>query len=428
MAKVSLVLLPNPLLSDPKMYVNLGVLYIGAVLKQSGHDVGIVDLRIEDDITEDTAKLIPESDFVGFSATTGEIKYAKQANGFVKKAYPKTVTIIGGAHASLLPQDCSEFDAVVMGEGERTILDIVENGDRGVLRSTRIKDLDSIPFPEWDLLPERDIFSETLMPGEKYGTGRRAMTIISSRGCPFCCSFCANIMKAPVIFRSPQDVYEEVKILRNRYGVYDLRFEDDNFTLKKKWFLELCSLLEPLGIRYKCHSRAELITPKLVRAAKRSGCVEMAMGVESGDDKVLKKNNKRDSAKAYYRAIPIIKQAGLISKIYLMAALPGETEEAVENTKKLMRIAQPDKWTLSVFIPYPGCPVWRNPKAYDINILNYNFEDYWNFPERVNHEFTDGTSSEELYARYKDLYGWLRDEDNWKTDSSVSQRGAVCYG
>lgn len=415
MSNVTLVHLPNKQLSDPLMYFSLGLLYVASVLRERGHNVKIVDLRDKElDITT-----IPiDSEFVGFTATTAEINDAKEMARLVKlhpSPLSKAITIIGGPHATLLANDCKDyFDCVIVGEGENTILDVVEWNARGTIYAERIKDLDLILFPAWDLLPEERRFSNTLMSGEKYGRSiTKAATIIASRGCHGKCSYCGNCYKMPVTFRSPLNVYKEIKRMKEEFGVTEFRFEDDNFTLRRSWQKQLCDLLQELDIQFKCHTRADLLTEEKAQWAKQAGCVEMGIGVESGDNRVLKLIQKQETTEDFKRAIGILRSINIRSKVYLMSALPGETPESVELTKKFMREAKPDKWTLSIFCCYPGNAVFKDPKGYGIQIINHDFASYWNFPDTVLHEFADGTTSEELYMRYKDLYNYLENE-RWK--------------
>lgn len=414
MKKVALVLLPNPQLSTPTMHINLGVLYIASTIKQAGHGVKVIDLRGEKDVCAVDLGKMRDVNCVCLSATSGEIKFAKKLNKLIKKTDPKIKTIIGGAHASLYPKDCRGFDVVVVGEGEKIIVDIIENNLTGIFKQERIKNLDEIHSPDWDLLPPEQMFSETLLPGEKYGkTTERGVTLIGSRGCSFNCAFCANIHRAPVTFLSPRKMYQEVKLLCDKYNVNNFRFVDDMFTLNKNWLRAVCERFATLNIKYRCHTRADSLTQEDLRLLKTSGCVELAIGVESGDPKVLKLVNKKETVDQFTKAVNMIKDVGIGTKVYLMSGLPGETEYSLEQTFNFMRKASPDKWTLSQFTPYPGCDIWKNPRKYGVNIVNTDFENYWNFTDTVTYELIGMFDSQQLRQRYKDLYRLLR-SDEWK--------------
>jgi len=412
--KVTFVLLPNPQLITPTMHINLGLLYVASAVKSRGHQVKIVDLRSKRSVDHLDCKQILSADFVCFSATSGEIKYAKELNYYLHIIEKDLITVVGGAHASLCPDDCNGFDAVVVGEGEKVILDIIEKGVRGRIEQERfIKDIDRFSI-DWGLLPEEQMFSYTLLPGEKYGeSGDKGVTLIGSRGCPFSCAFCANFASAPVVFRSPQNIYEEVYLLRDKYGVLEFRFVDDMFTLNKQWIKVVCEHLAILDIKYRCHTRADHLTREIVHWLKNSGCVEVAMGVESGDPQVLKMVNKQETVETFTTAISLLKDVGLRAKVYLISGLPGETERSLGCTYEFMCKARPDKWTLSQFTPYPGCAVWKNPMKYGVRIINKEFENYWNFTDKVTYELVGMFTSEELRARYEMLYSLLRFERWW---------------
>jgi len=412
MAKVGLVLPPNPPLANPKMYAPLGVLYLGAVLEEAGHKVQILDWRTKD-LSVKPLSSIPKVDYLGFSCTTGEIGYAKLIAKLVKLKCPNAVTIVGGAHPSLMSGDCvADFDYVVIGEGERAIMTIVETKPLpGIISGSAIYHLDTIPFPARHLLPESAVFTNTLFPGEKYGTGPKATSVISSRGCPYNCAFCANIPQ-PVRFREPEPFVSEIKYLQDRYDCHHFRFLDDTFTLNKSRVLKICELLEPLKVHYKCHTRSHLLDAEICYAFKKSGCEEMGLGVETADNEVLELINKRETVEDHKNAVRLIKEAGMRAKVYWMVSLPGETWETIKLNKQFMQETKPDKFTVSVFMPYPGCDIAKHPSKYGITILSTDWSRYWNFPESSIIE-SDVASNEELNEHYRHFYKFCKSEA-WK--------------
>ncbi len=401
MIDLCLTQLPNPALSNPTMYYSLGLLYIASSVEKAGFSVEVHDLR-------EGYKPFPEAKFYGFSATTPEIAYAKK---FARTVSGKT--IVGGAHASLLPQDClGSFDYVVVGEGEDAILDILnKQSPYNILVGNRIRDLDRIPFPAWDKIT--DPFSDTLFPGEKYGKGDRAATMITSRGCPYNCNFCANIFNNPVVFRGVDNIIEELQELISR-GVRYFRFEDDNVAIHPK-FEELANRLSELDIHYKCHIRGDLVTEKRARLLKMSGCEECGMGLESADDRVLKINNKKETVDDNKNGLRLLREAGIRTKTYWVMGLPGETDETLELNKQFVREMKPDKWTVSTFTPYPGCPVFKNPAKFNIEIIDPDYMHWWNFCEETNryNHLLNGQTMEQMWDRYTNFDNWLRAEE-WK--------------
>ena len=394
--ELCLVMLPNPALANPKMYYSLGILYLAAVSEKAGYKTIIHDCR-------DGYKPFPEAKYYGFSATTPEFPYAcKLSKGLKGK------TIIGGAHASLLPKDClGQFDFTVVGEGEEVILDILSGKMRyPIITGQRIRNLDDIPFPAWGKIDNP--FSETLFPGEKYGQGDFAATILASRGCPHRCSFCANIYNSPISFRSVSNILAEIKELISR-GIRYFRFEDDNLTIHPH-FKELTNNLKELGIHYKCHVRSDYLTDSKAKMLHESGCEECGLGVESADNDVLLLNEKHETAEDHAKAIHLLKSNKIRAKTYWVMGLPGETDKTLEFNKQFVIDNKPDRWTVSTFTPYPGCAVFKNPSRFGVEIIDWDYAHWWNFCEesqRYNHLII-GQTMDEMWQRYKDFYSFMK--------------------
>lgn len=409
MLHLCLIELPNLALENPEMYHPLGLLYIAAMVEEAGYDLEIADLRSGE-------KPLPEAEFYGFSCTTPEINYAKE---IARKVNGKT--IVGGPHPSLLPNDClNDFDYIVRGEGEVVILQILAGSlEASVINAPRIIELDAIPLPARHRV--KDPFSDTLFTGERYGVGEKTASLIVSRGCPYSCSFCGNIYQNPVAYRSVENILFEIWKLKKQ-GVRHLRFVDDNFTLHPD-FEKLCFALKDREMHYRCHTRSNLIDKEKAQWLKYSGCEECSLGVESADVIVLDINNKKETPERHGDAIKILKDAGLRSKVYLMSGLPGETDKTMELNKEFMIKYKPDKWTLSTFTPYPGCDIFNNPDKYDVEIVNKDWSNWWNFvmpvegkelPGRAGYvHILKGQTKEQMGERHDKFYEWLKKED-WK--------------
>jgi len=399
MTKVTLIHPSNRFLSSPTMYFSLGLLYIAAVLEEAGHKVQIADLRAKN-------KYVPKAKFYGITATSSpEITHAKKIVRHIKNRDSNAITIIGGSHATLFPQEClASFDVVVVGDGEKAILDIVDGGKRGIVQGEFLKDLDSIPFPARHLLPEEALFSDRLHVGEKYGRGPKATTVFSSRGCPYGCAFCSEPRK--IRFRKPKCFVSEIKYLQDRHDCHYFRIIDDSFTINKKRLFEICNLLEPLHVHYHTQTRSDLLNDKMCEALRRSGCEELGLGVESADDTVLKLINKGETVKEQKRAIKMIKKAGMRVKANWLVGLPGETWETIEKNKAFMRETKPDRWILNRFCPFPGCDIEKNPSKYGVKILNRNYSLYFYFSKSFIE--TNVASNQELNAHFTEFNKFLR--------------------
>ena len=402
MIDLCLVSLPNPALTNPTMYFGLGNLYLASVVKNLGFSVQIVDMRAGN-------KHLPDARFYGFSCTTPEITQAKKFARALRKQGKKT--IVGGAHPTLMPEDCClDFDYVVRGEGEQVIGEILnDKSDRVIVSSLRIEDLDEVPYPAWDMV--ENCFSKELFPGERYGRGEKAMTVITSRGCIYSCAFCANMIKGHITARSVNNVVGELEELKARDVNY-VRFEDDNFTIRSD-FDRLLVEIERLHIKWKCHTRSRVLKLSDAEMMKWAGCEEVGLGVESADDTVLLLNNKSEKVADHIQAVQILHKARLRAKTYFISGLPGETDKTLLNNKEFFRTVKPDKWTVATFTPYPGSAIYVNPKKFNIEIIEPDFSKWWNFVEdhfvhRLLYE-----PQEQTWARYREFYFWLM-EGTWQ--------------
>jgi len=409
---IVLVQPPNPMLSDPTTRWPLGLGYLEAVLTKAGCKVAVADLRDKKlDIS-----LIPEADVIGITATTGEIGMAKEIAKLVKQRDPETITVIGGAHATYLPRDCYSFDIIVVGEGENCTTDIVTMAldlktshpvATQPIAVDLVSNLDSLPFPTRHPFS----FSETLFEGAGYGKGPKATSIITSRGCPFACAFCQT-KPLQVRFRSAENVAEEIKQIQRDWSCSHFRIEDDTFTLKPERVFELCRLLWPLKVHWRCHTRSDLFNTDMARAMRAAGCDEVGFGVESADQRVLDIVNKKETLEQHIKAIRIAEDSGMKSKAFFMTGLPEETDEIVSLTKDFLEKAQPSKIILSRFTPYPGSDVWAHPEKYRVNWIDPQFEHFWNFPHATTITYQD-TSAEVLNKHYKELHELLW-SDEWR--------------
>lgn len=393
---------PDWVSTNPKMYFPLSLCYLAGAVEQAGFSVEVLDFRCKVDE-------MPKAQFYGFSCGTPQIEIGRELSAKVRRKGSKT--IIGGAHASLLPEDCvKDFDYVVCGEGEE-ILPLILKGwvEPGIVKARRIEDLDSIALPARNKVAEP--FSFTLFPGERYGKGELAATLISSRGCPFDCAFCGNIFRKPITYHSPERMEKEIEVLIDQ-GVRHYRFEDDNF-MPNPGFKQMCVMLEEHKIHYKCHTRSDLVKPLWAMVLKASGCEECGLGVESADDEVLMINNKKETAEQHKEAIKVLKEVGIRIKTYFVMGLPGETDETLEINKEFIFETKPDKWTISTFTPYPGCDIFAHPEVYEVTIVNRDWSKWWNYCQDGYNHVLWGQTPEQMWKRYKDFYDFMRGE-TWK--------------
>jgi len=385
---------------SPTVYPPLGLLYIASELEQR-HSVSIYDLR------DNPIENIPNADIIACSATTSQSKRLKEIAPILKEK--SKLTIIGGAYASWTPEDIKPyFDCVVIGEGEGVINYIIDNNYKGIINAKdyNLKDINSICFPARHLLPKNRILSTELWGGYRFENDIPATTLITSRGCPWKCSFCANIPQK-VRYRTPENIIKEIENIITDYNCYHFRFLDDNFIMNVPRLRELCNMLAPLNIHFRCSGRSDLITEEICSLLQLGGCNEIGFGVESCDDSVLKIINKNETVDDHEKAIIMVKKYNIKSKVFFMSGLPGETWETIKKNKEFIERVKPDKWFCTLFTPYPGCDVWNNPEKYNVEIINKDFANYYQtFPTKSTIK-TDTISNEELNDHHTDFITYI---------------------
>ncbi len=366
---MNLIIPPNPFLEDEQRNCPLGILYVAAMLD----DVIITDLR--------GGAYIPEADVYGITCSSAEFEYAK-----VLRRALKGRIILGGPH-SLATQECLEagFD-VVIGEGEAG-LPMLLDGRHRVVEVPLIRDLDRLPFPARHLM--KDVVSTTLCH-----KGKRATTIIASRGCPFNCTYCASptLWKRQVRRHSPEYTMREIDSLIADYGIEELRFQDDEMNLSKDWLQRFHS-----PIPYRCNARAECGNWDELR---RSGCYEVGIGVESVDPKTHRFAKGTDIQKTRQGIQDAIK-AGLSVRLFLIMGIPGDDGPIADRTIGWLDGLKLVGAHLNVFSPIPGSEIGDHPERYGIkktapvgSIVAQHGEPVW-------------TWDCDLTSEYKKLRGYL---------------------
>lgn len=374
-------------ISLPEIPINLAS--IAAVLERDGHVVRILDLNVvktKDELVKHLEEI--PFDIIGITATTPVITSCYRTIQLLKKKMPATKIVLGGWHASALPErtmaECSDIDVVVKGEGEITMSELVRAIEQGrplneiqgiVFRDARgnivsngerplIKNLDDLPFPSRHLLPMdayRRIGFTTV--GGYFNKNLFITSIVTSRGCTGGCTFCADstIYHHTCRFRSPENVVAEIKeaIEKNKVRIFFII--DANFTLSPKRVARICELIikERLHIMWACAARVDSINQDLLRLMKRAGCIRISYGVESGSPKVLREMNKHISISQIKDAVQSTKNAGIPVYIYFVYGMPGETLQDVYMSRQLLMELKPDYVTQSIATPFPGSKLYN---------------------------------------------------------------------
>lgn len=375
--KVCLVNPPHPYLKQPTAQAPLGLLYIAASLRVKGIDVALVDLS--DRYWEDEIDYL-RADIYGITGTVLDRKPCIETAKKIKQKYPEAKIIVGGP-ISLTPDQIADpsVDSVVAGEGEHIFCKILEDFPRiqPHYNADRIIDLDALPFPARDMLLQKG--GNVFAYNKNYKEGGSTV-IITSRGCPYSCSFCASpgIWKRKVTLRSVDNVLAEIDEIVNKYKIYQLRFSDDTLTLDTKRLRNLCTGIKKYDVVWRASIRTKPNSIEMFQQMYETGCREVSFGVESADPNVLRILQKGNSVEDNYKGIVNAKKAGMVVRILFMIGTPGESASTVDQNISFLESVNSyyDTIALTNFIPIPGSGIAERPDAFDCSVTDTNIDNY----------------------------------------------------
>lgn len=377
MKQVCLINPPQLNSLDDRIDPPLGLMYIAGALEQNDVDVAITDLAARK--KEEWSNLIPHADIYGITVFSASLNTSINISRVIKKKNKNSIVVVGGPHPTSLPTETiayPEFNHVIRGEGEYAFLDFVRNEENGV-KNERIIHAQTIANIDALLLPARHLVDMQSYTREV--EGKKATSLITSRGCPYDCNFCCkDIHGRKVRYRSTEKIIEEIKGIQKDHDIHSFIFYDDIFTLNRKRLSTLCNEFKRMNITFRCNGHTGINTYKDYVMLREAGCQEIAFGVESGSQDILDKMNKGITVQQNLEAVLTAKRAGLITKAYLVVGFPGETQKTVNATKKFMDEADPDKFTVFTFVPLPGCDVWKHPEKYGITQIEKDWDQFFN--------------------------------------------------
>jgi anaerobic magnesium-protoporphyrin IX monomethyl ester cyclase len=396
----------------------LGLAYIASMLRQN-HEVKIIDSSILNytigDVERELRSFNP--DVVGITSVTPSIYEAYKVAETAKKVREDCTVILGGPHATFMPRqtmkECEYIDIIVRGEGEETTRELIENIEKGVpLNKVKgitfrkengiidteprpfIKNIDDIPFPSRDLLP---------MHLYKFN-GVKYTTMLTSRGCPFGCSFCSSSRLFGGYWRgrSPENVLEEIKTVYGEYGIRNIEFMDDTFTLDQKRAEKICDGIIEQGwdISWGASSRVDTLSKELAEKMKKAGCWIIFLGIESGSQKILDTIGKRITLEQAKKAVEILKDAGIQVLGSFIIGFIQDTKETIKETIKFAKSLNLDYAEFSILTPYPGTPIFDYAKKNN-TLLTEDWSKYTATEPIVKIE---GISEKEVKALFQKAY------------------------
>lgn len=350
MARVLLVMPPETTSMGTYVAAPLGLLYIASTLLVQGHQVQVADGAVEGEAYIEE-RLHARWDLVGVSCLTPNrhrgLKILRRAKELGSR------TVMGGVHPSLLPEQILEnypfVDYVVTGPGEIGIRWLLDQGlpvERQIVKAGLDGiDLDSLPFPAWELVNWRDYTrgGQGLINGIDTDTSPR-IPIIMSRGCRGACTFCSTFrVWKGYTTRLGKKVADEVEYLY-RMGARHFHFKDDMMTGDREQIVDLCHEIRRRGLQiaWFATTRADMVDLELLRLMASTGCYQLSFGFESGSERMLKLINKRSDLSAALQATDWCRQVGIRVVALMMHGLPGETEDDRRATERFLAEIKPD--------------------------------------------------------------------------------------
>lgn len=360
--------------------INIG--YLVSYLRSKNINCFVKDYEAEVFNEEELRSLINKIRpvLVGFSCMTPHLAHAVIIAKIIKNHFPGIKTVVGGVHPSAIPEqtlrEFSCFDIAVIGEGEETLLELYQK----VSLSKEINDINGIAFRQGSHIkvnPRRHLINNidelpfpdrTFIGMELYkkshvsrGFSRKVIKIaevITSRGCPYNCIFCASkaVHSNTIRFRTPQNIILEIENLINTHNIEHVSFLDDIFTLKMDILEPVCKNLKKNNLTFDCFTRVDNIDGNKISMMAESGCEKISFGVESGSQKVLGLLKKNITIKQVKEAFRLCRQARLpkIEATFMIGGHPDETLEDIKLTEQLISELKPDILGLFLAIPYPG--------------------------------------------------------------------------
>lgn len=402
------VLLVNPPIrtQEPPKHVPYGLSMIASVLDSAGIATAVLDANAYRLGIDEISEIMKEDrfDVIGVTGLVTQYRYVKEIVRVARKVHRDATIILGGGLATSMPFEVMkllpEVDIVVIGEGEETILELVEEftsknwdkvdgiayreGEKIFLTKPRaligygsrvFHSLDDLPYPAWHLFPMEDVYfqNSSLLLSPEASTAKRRIDLITERGCPKNCKFCTHLgmsprdltriygnlpfIAPPVRYQSARYVVEMVRYARVKYAVDFVAFMDENFTANRKRALEICDLLEKEDlsgvVKWGCLGSVDTVDLELLQRMRESGCTYISFGGETANNDLLMQIGKGTTVEEMQRAIDMCRRVGITPVMTFMEGYPGETLQHVLNTVEFW--VRNNVYTRPFFItPYPG--------------------------------------------------------------------------
>ena len=333
---------------------NLALASLAAAIEAAGHEAAIIDEVAGQHVDASLDKFRPDAAGISFMTMHAVRAYALADHLRETRHIP---LIAGGAHPSALPEEaCQHFDCVIRGEAEVALPALLHEGRiEGIVDGKPPEDLDALPLPKRELL-DLDFYANAR--DELAGLSYRTLGVITSRGCPYKCTFCVNSKReVPLRFHSPERVIEEVRYLAERHHIESVAFYDELMATDSKRMAAICERMSQTGLnrlKWECQIHPRLVRADLLPLMKQAGCVQVALGFESGSQRVLDAVCKSLTLEQSLDAARLVREAGLRVRGCFIVGAPGETREDISKTGRFIKQARIDFASIHFLTPMPG--------------------------------------------------------------------------
>lgn len=435
------ILLLNPSLKtwSPNIYTPLGLAYIAAALERAGHSIEILDLNSQKMSGGKLRKSLSEVDVIGITGMVTEYQEVVKLAGISKECNLEAKIILGGPLATTHTNEAlssSQADFVVIGEGEETIVELIsaienkqdfssikgiayKDGEVIILNPPRgpIKNLDAISYPARYLLDMKRYTTHHFESfSVKVGGKVRSTNMVTSRGCPYDCTFCfTDVWGHKWRGRSPDNIIDEMVELNSNYGFNGFVFNDDTFVIDNERVRKFCNKLidKKLGFSWYCNGRVNLMTKGLLEVMHAAGCRGIAYGIESGNQQILNSIKKGITLKQAREVVKWTKEADISTTGYFMLGILGDTRTTIEETISLARELDLNFYGFFITSPIIGTPMHSEAQREGL-VTENNLED-WSFHASVN--LTKDCSKKELERFEKEAF----------REFNIEKRYGKCY-
>jgi anaerobic magnesium-protoporphyrin IX monomethyl ester cyclase len=403
----------------------LGLAYLAAAIRNANYYVKIIDAAALHYRPSDLIKEIEQNDYdvVGITFMTPMYSCAMDIIRMIREANKNIKIIVGGPHVTILPEETlrenGAIDIAVLGEGEHTIVELLNALEKGKLDLSKISglawfDKETEQFvitsqrePEENidniLMPARDLLPMALYrPTPTYYQKLPAYILLTTRGCPFSCCYCSKLFGNKIRHHSIERVIIEMEILIKDHGAQEIIFRDDTFTVNRNYTMQLCQEIVKRSIhkqiKWMCMTRVDLVDKELLQIMKKAGCWSMHFGVESGSQPLLDLIQKNVTIEQIYKAFLLTRETGIKTKAFFMLGLPTEKNEDSLETINFAKKLDPDGVQFTITVPYPGTKLFDIVKKMG-HIKSLNWDDYQTWSGWTNKDLVyipEGRTQKEL--------------------------------